>query len=325
MMAFLSNGCLPSDKAISPPPVLHKAETINSKTIWSRHDVYVAWNGFSPMLGAASGRICFLGGIENTIQGNLICLNSASGDLLWQVTSGVHATAFYIRADGVYVAYSGYTEIRKYNFEGQVVWSRSILGNGSVYVQSFEDQIHILATPDIYYSLNATTGETIYKIKNRNVIFRDDDQALVYLSGLRSYPAKDKNPMWVVNLDDVLELAPLITRDIIFLRTGRAQGSVYAIERKTGKVLWRKGNTISTIAYTSLKNKIYILRLDGRLIEIDIPSGEETAVAEFRNQDFLSNGDALVGGYEVAFDDLNGVLFLYLGDSRQLFAFRMCE
>jgi hypothetical protein len=316
-------GCSLSDNTMPMPSVQHIVKARSFKSLWLKNNVYVVWNGFSPMLGATLGKVCFLGGLNNDSENNLTCLDSKTGDLLWRATSGTH-TAFYARSDGLYVAYSGMTGVRKYSLDGKIIWSKSLLANGSVYLQSFNDQIHVLVNPDTYYLLKAETGELIRKIEKQNIIYHDDNQYVVYLSDLRFYSTSDQKIIWSVNLDNVLELAPLLTKDIVMLRTGRVIGSAYAIDRQTGKVLWiTEPNIISTIAYSVSNKKAYFFSRDGRLTEKNISSGQEVVIAQFENQDFKLNGDAAVGGYEVSLDEANRLLYLYLGDSRQLFTFQM--
>jgi hypothetical protein len=58
--------------------------------------------------------------------------------------------------------------------------------------------------------------------------------------------------------------------------------------------------------------------------EINGSSGERKPIIEFTNTPFQINGpEATVGGYEIAYDYLEDVLYVLLGDSMQLFAFKV--
>jgi len=103
-------------------------------------------------------------------------------------------------------------------------------------------------------------------------------------------------------------------------------GSVYAMQRSTGKILWKTdNNVISNIVISPAKKLAYVLTRDGKLLGIDIDNGASTTLIEFSNVPFVLNGEDIVGGYELAYDQTTKSLFILLGDSRQLFAFKEKE
>ncbi len=100
-------------------------------------------------------------------------------------------------------------------------------------------------------------------------------------------------------------------------------GSAYAVKSLTGDILWKtEDNIISNIAISPAKRLAYVLTRDGNLLGIDIDTGVITTLIEFSNGPFVLNGEDIVGGYELAYDQTTKSLFILLGDSRQLFAFR---
>jgi hypothetical protein len=69
---------------------------------------------------------------------------------------------------------------------------------------------------------------------------------------------------------------------------------------------------------------VYVISRDGQLLSIDNVGGKQTILAKFSSTPFILNGDVpYIGGYEIAFDDSTQMLYVLLGDSRQLFAFKM--
>lgn len=62
---------------------------------------------------------------------------------------------------------------------------------------------------------------------------------------------------------------------------------------------------------------------DGYLLGIDKDNGTQIALAKFSNAPFVLDGKDQGGGYEIAFDESTQILFVLLGDSRQLFAFQL--
>jgi outer membrane protein assembly factor BamB len=152
-----------------------------------------------------------------------------------------------------------------------------------------------------------------------------EDTFLPWGKGMKAINTNTGNLLWEVELDRELTLAPVFTDNIIYLRTGRGVGSAYAIERSTGKILWKTDNTIiSNLALSTKKDSVYVLNQSGELWKIDGSSGESEHIIEFTNTPFLINGpEEIVGGYELAYDNTENILYILLGDSRQLFAYQM--
>jgi len=68
---------------------------------------------------------------------------------------------------------------------------------------------------------------------------------------------------------------------------------------------------------------LFALTQSGQLLKINTSNGEQSVLLSFSPQPFVLNGDSIVGGYEIGFDESNNILFILLGDSRQLFAFKI--
>ncbi len=115
----------------------------------------------------------------------------------------------------------------------------------------------------------------------------------------------------------------MFTDDFIYLRTGRVDGSVYALNRLSGRTLWKTDNVIvSNIAISSIDHILYVLTRNGELWGVNTDTGESNTLIEFSNVPFKLYGESVTGGYELAYDDSLGNLYVLLGDSRQLFAFK---
>ena len=128
---------------------------------------------------------------------------------------------------------------------------------------------------------------------------------------------------WESDIKGYIRMSPHFTKDAIYIRTGEIMGRTYAIDRDNGKTLWETdGDIVSDIAYSPEKERIYILTRDGELLSVDTNSGNTRTLIQFSNPPFILNGEQQVGGYEVAYDESTRMLFVALGGSRQLFAFR---
>jgi outer membrane protein assembly factor BamB len=118
-------------------------------------------------------------------------------------------------------------------------------------------------------------------------------------------------------------MAPLFTTTMVIVRTGQQSGSIFALSRKTGKLIWKiKDNIVSNVVYSPAKGIFYALTYNGELLAISETSGQVEIIANFSSVPFVLNGEGSVGSYQLAYDLNASVLFVSLGDSRQLFAFK---
>ena len=67
--------------------------------------------------------------------------------------------------------------------------------------------------------------------------------------------------------------------------------------------------------------KYPVLRKDGVLISAEARSGNETLIAKISSAPLTFGGEDTVA-YQIAYDPDEEILFVYMGDSHQLFAFQ---
>jgi outer membrane protein assembly factor BamB len=313
------------------PEVTHiDNTTFRLRKIWSKTNIYAVENEFNAAITAGSGKVCFLADIKNIkFERKLFCLNGLNGDILWERQMQSTATAISFFDNGIYVAYSGGSAgVRKYDIEtGKIDWSQYLHGTGIVYLYTFRDQVQLLTAPEIFYILNAVNGDIIRK-KSKDLInwtLIETTEITVIKTGyeLHAIDTQTGTSKWSVELNDVLNKQPLFSNDKVILRTGRTYGNASAIDLETGKEVWKtEDNIIGNPAYSPKTNRIYVLSRDGELIGIDKDNGRQISMTIFTPNPFALFGEKEVGGYELAFDETSGTLFVLLGDSRQLFAFQ---
>jgi hypothetical protein len=88
-------------------------------------------------------------------------------------------------------------------------------------------------------------------------------------------------------------------------------------------VLWEVSNIIGNLAYSPDRQLVYALHEDGDLVAIDVNTGEETVIATFSPGPFIFHDGIDPCAYQLAYDADERILVVYLGDSRQLFAFKV--
>ena len=302
----------------------HSLEKIqNAKLIWSTKDVYVIWNKFDATLSARDGEVCFLGDSSLHQDKLLFCLDGQTGELLWKTESGIHS-ALEVTSDGVFVTYNSPAEAKKYDREtGIVEWSRSLGGSGSYYFYVVDNRLQISTNPSKIIVLDFD-GNLIKEFNSGTTTYLSvHDETFIRLNGLVSMDTNTSEVKWEFrDMDNLFDFMPYFSEDKIFVRTGLQLGSVYALDRKSGVLLWETSGIISNVVHSSSHHSIYALRKDGKLVAFDDKTGNEQIVASFTSVPFILAGNEKVGGYQIAYDEDNAMLFLSLGDSGQLFAFK---
>jgi outer membrane protein assembly factor BamB len=291
-------------------------------------------NDFMPGMVASAGKVLMIGSMSNDKGVSLICLDGLSGKVDWEsveprLDERGSLSAISAIPGELYVGYGGVPSIKKLNIsKGNVLWSQSLSGRGLVYIFVIGNEAQISTTPEWFSKINAENGEVIEKVHGREIYISTSKitVAPILRNEIQAEETATGKLIWRIALDRELTMAPLFTEDHIYLRSGRAMGSSYAVESSTGKILWKTdNNVVSNIAVSPAKKLAYVLTRDGEFLGIDIDTGVITTLIEFSNGPFALNGEEIVGGYELAYDQTTRSLFVLLGDSRQLFAFKEDE
>lgn len=320
--AFLFVGCSPA--TLQAPTTQHTIDSISELSeIWALNNVFITQESFGPITGATTGKFCFLGNLSNQAELKVICLSSTSGDALWEQVSNNASSAFAISQKGVFLGSSGIADIVRYNLDGKYIWDESFTGNGVIRIYVVDNEVQVFNHPEKLRIFDVETGELKKKIEGDTIFIATETEKFIYTYNLQSIETNTGKTKWETDISGPMRMSPLFTQDIIFVRDGEIMGRTYAISRATGKTLWKTNNNIiSNIAYSPEKERIYLLTRGGELLSIDQNSGVASILIQFTNTPFILNGEQQVGGYEVAYDDSTNIVFVTLGDSRQLFAFQ---
>lgn len=323
IVSFVLGSC-GTDNIVPKPAYKHDVTDLNGATlIWSLNNIYATQNDFEPMISASDGLLCILGDVVYPPKMGLSCIDSLTGKTNWQTTVGI-STAILAVHDGIYVTYGSRPGIDKYDFTGKIIWSHSFTGTGVLYIYSYGNQIQLFMHPERFLVLDSDSGNIIDDLKGKEVIFSTATERFALSFGIDSMPKDLSQINWHTEIRDTIRLAPLFTDRFVFQRTGRVVGTLLAIDRTNGQVIWKTdNNVISNIITLQSRNEIVFLTRDGKLLAVDQNNGSQTRLAEFSRPPFTLNGDDIVGGYELALDEKNKILFVLLGDSRQLFAFQI--
>lgn len=338
MIAFCVIGLVKCNSSIAAwptPSISHSPlKILRLSEIWSLTNIYTKQDDFMPMMVASAGKVVVIGSMSYDEETRLLCLDGTSGNVIWGRIEPRQGERGYISSiaaapDGLYAGFGGVPSIKKLDLStGDVLWSQSVSGRGLLYKFVIGNELQVSTTPEWFSKLNVEDGEVIEKIQGREIYISTSKITVtpILMNELQAEETDTGKQIWRISLDRELRMAPLFTEDIIYLRSGGTMGNSYAVQSSTGKILWKTDdNVISNIAVSSAKKHAYVLTRDGKLLGIDIDTGVSTTLIEFSNGPFTLNGEDIVGGYELAYDPTTGFLFILLGDSRQLFAFKEDE
>jgi outer membrane protein assembly factor BamB len=304
----------------------HSPEKLFGLTeIWNLAGVYMGPDSFNPMMVAGEGKVIFSGDMA-AIVSKIYCLDGQNGHVLWEKSYPWPATAIFAASDVIYVGNGGVPQVTKYDLStGNVLWSQVLDGRGLTNLYIIGDEVQISTDPFIHTILDKVTGKILQStqdwIGGKDIYLITPE--VTFIRSIKAIKTSTGELIWShYDLDNELTLAPIFLDNMILLRTNRTMGSIYSLDRTSGAILWKsEENIVSSIAYSSNNSKIYALTIKGQLLSIDRDNGKYIVLAEFSSTPFIVSGEGQVGGYEVAFDDGNQMLYIYLGDSRQLFAF----
>ena len=317
------SGC--ADKFGSAIPEAQTSHTIHLlnhiELIWTLDNVYAIQSDFEPAISAADNLVCVLGDLSFPPKNVVSCIDAMSGNPVWQKSTGAPA-GIIVLPEAVIVSYDGIKGIEKYGTNGDLIWSFSV--TGVLYTYVYDDQLQLFMHPERFQALRLDTGSVLEELKNQKVIYSTTTERFVKDVNLEARSTDLSQLLWSVERGNKIRLAPLFTKDFVFFRTGNTMGTVFAVNQSTGHILWQTdSNIISNIVYISKDDKVVLLTIDGRLLFINAQTGEQETRADFSNPPFILNGEQVVGGYELAYDESSGSVYLLLGDSRQLFAFKV--
>ena len=304
-------------------PAIHHvvSEAVNIEPKWVTEEVFIHLNDQDAAMESAAGKTCFLGnlGERKKYYDHLVCLESNSGDLLWDKASGVH-DEIAVTSNGIFVTYIGPASLKKYDFQnGNLMWQTSNFNGkmGASYLYIQDDKIEVLFLDEMTATLNFD-GEVVQTVDGESVLVSKQDEVVID-DGLQPQKTGAKGVLWKYK-NVIIYSAPLFTKNKIFVNNDFTKNE-FALDRNTGTLLWEIPKILGNFAYSSNRKVVYALRENGELLSIDEDSGKEMVIAKFSAAPFVYTDGVDDCGYYLSYDEKEHMLFVYIGDSRQLFAF----
>lgn len=207
---------------------------------------------------------------------------------------------------------------------GQQVWRTYIRGaRGIDLVHVFENMISVIgatATITRYQMLDADSGQVRYNSETSYPVLISDNAWYSITPPNQLRAVEIEKVLWQREFDQrVLFLPPVMSNRIIIGRTGEVIGSVYGLDSVSGALLWESDDVVYSNVIAD-KGIVYFLTEHGELKAIEAKTGQAIASVQLVPD---TAQEHLTQSYVYNIVANNGMIVLYLGDSRQLFAFRL--
>ena len=250
-----------------------------------------------PEMVAVDGKVFFLGSIQSTKKHQLVAIQGDNGKTLWQKEG--YFLDIAVDFNAVYVG--GQSRIYALTLNaGEEIWSTKLPG-------LHNNVMYLYAVGDILYTRGSTSGQHLKDIETGEIF--DVSQSF------RSLPP------------GILNYVPTVTEDKIVFGAGKNGFGFCSVHQRQPyyKFLWHteEKNVISNVAAS--ENVVYFLTYNDELMMLDINTGQELGSIRFEPSInfFEDMGASQHDGYHIAVDDENNLLYVILGDSNQMFAFRI--
>ncbi len=288
---------------------------------WFKDDILIFVDENMAMLVTAPNRVFVSGIYPKTVY----AFDSLTGILSWKQdgllpgTISAHDSIFYT---------TDLSTIQAFNItNGENIWTTELPYSGNlIFIRFYKNKIFAYSSNDSFFILDAngqvqkSMGPNVYPMP-----YIMDDVTYASKNGIIAVNTITNKILWEADIRGTYYTGPLFLDDMIFVRTGDSviAGSVYAIDKNNGLVIWKNDSkVISNIC--PLGKNLYFLTLDGYLMVVDQNSGQEVAKVEFTAHPFvLPTAGFSSGAYYVAADPKNNLIFVSLGDSFQLYALQL--
>ncbi len=252
----------------------------------------------------------------------LACLDIHSGIEKWagKAMAGVQIASDH---DQIYTGV-GIKGFIAYNAEnGEEMWRQSVKGRNLADIVAYGGFVkaRVGGATGVYHVFDAATGA----IQDNN-----DVRSMSYYSfasdGQRQFlkPSRYRilSPSyWEESFKGQIRFRPILNDNRVFVRTNYVVGPIYALDAVTGHTLWGKEDVVSNVAVSN--STAFYVTIDGEVMAVDAQTGETVGRLKFNAEELVDIDTSDNTHYYVeAVDDM---MFVYFGDTWQLFAFRFSQ
>ncbi|MDA0245251.1 MAG: hypothetical protein OT477_17690 [Chloroflexi bacterium] len=300
--------------------------------IWTTNQIYIPTDELSSPLFA--GKAIYFFGTTDACQTMAVAkIDLATGAILDNDVIPLpshNGIAMVYSPDHIFIGHHGTGKaidsslegaggIMAYDIDQEVVSWREII-SGTRQIQSLFANSHQVAIDSDfarrYYLLDSQTGAIVETYATTGPYYQAGGNMGFWFSDDKSTPAVD---FWAARLSNVWQ-NPVILADgdmLIRTREGHVQGQIKRIDSQTGDTIWELNQLVLSNVVAS-PSAFFYLSPSAELIAADLNTGQTIASVTFTPAQVQLGEDR---GFYVATNESNQI-FVYFGDSRQLFAFQ---
>lgn len=323
------------------PAVQHYVVSISSskfQVAWSLDNVFARQpaRGVRPLALAASNEYLFLlGSLAQDKPSSLHTINLSTGQVEANYTIQSRTEVLAVGENYFYLGVpslgkidenstTGAAFVAAYEItSGQQVWRTYIRGARGIHlVHVFENMLSVIgstATITRYQMLDADSGQVRYNSETSYPILISDNAWYSITPPNQLRAVEIEKVLWQREFDQrVLFLPPVMSNHIIIGRTGEVIGNVFGLDSVSGDILWESDDVVYSNVIAD-RGIVYFLTEQAELKAVDAQTGQIIASVQFVPD---AAQEHLTQSYLYSVAASNGIVVVYLGDSRQLFAFR---
>ncbi|HKJ39868.1 MAG TPA: PQQ-binding-like beta-propeller repeat protein [Anaerolineales bacterium] len=274
-------------------------------SIWVRTDYFIDSSDHTQMIALGS-KLFITGSASESELSRLLALDVHTGDMIWQY-GDAKVNTLTSSTTRLFVGELGGGKVVALNpSNGAIIWSANLRQYGNVTkVFVRENKLYVDTVGTNHVILDAETGKLL--------------QIIPYAVDNVPNP---EIPNWS-NANMNLQF----TGNIMYFQKQSGypdyKGEISAIDELSRDQVWNSGPLSAVTRIVTSPIGIFVLEIDGKLSRFEPSDGAKEQIIQFVPTLTLRNEEGWVYGYYVAVDSDNQLLFVYLGDSRQLFAFNI--
>jgi outer membrane protein assembly factor BamB len=317
-------------------------------------------NAASVYLSADGEYLYLLGSFDSDVAASFYALDILTGATKWQISPdklAMFTPAPNLVASNESFVYLGYPGSGKIQGDTEIgaakivaydkgtgveVWSQTIGGARDISsLNVMESYISAVgSTSSHFYLLDAQNGGIIEKreeiTKNgreAHPIFIDDniEYADTWCEAIQATNLETGQLLWRTPYDFCISHPVIVTEDVLIIMPSGNYGYVLALDKLTGKIIWRYDDSpiVSniTLGKSHDDHLVYFLTFDSKLLALDTNSGDVVGEIQFApvktsSSDFYYKPEAVFFRYPFYVTSSNDIVSVFWGDSRQLLVFR---
>ena len=306
------------DPVIEPAePVVYKISELDKQleVIQFPSGVFEATEG--DHLAAAQGKIFFQATVSTAEvrKSAIVAVDAISGNILWQIEAPGQDTVdtLYPSSSTFYIITHGLASVLAYDMKtGQALWSTKLPWSPR-YIATFAvvDNLIYVGTPDDLYFMRADTGEITHTFKKAPT----EETLMALEPELRQFTSPES-----INID-YIKAYTVINKDIMLMPNG------YIEHRRTGDVLWDMDDILlpNVLTHKITEDRVYTLTEEGELLAYDVQTGKIIGTLFRLEPSPLPSKDGARYSifYYIAVDEEEGLLYVYIENSSQVFAVKI--